>query len=124
VSVDKIAEPRFDQELHERRMSRLPRWARDLIARQRAEIERLDLTARAATAFPDSDTYTEDWRAGDRLNLPPGARVRFVLGPVFDQYLEARIEKDRLVVHGGVPFVVQPRSSNGAEIILKERGAW
>ena len=106
------------------REEKLPAWAREKLkeARRVAVIARREADeARLATNPDDTDVIIGRWNAIP-IGLPPGERVRFIVGPNRSHdWIEVHTDGDRIEVTGDRALNVHPRVSNVVRICLNER---
>lgn len=106
------------------REDKLPKWAQVHIDNLRRTAERAtdELDAfRSGTYGPaDTDTYSDSYRDQERLNLPKGGTIAFVLGYDHNDEIRARVRYDgELEIQGLGAITVEPQASNVVVVKLK-----
>lgn len=106
----------------------LPKWAQAELQRLRANVEHYKQEAWSATTPGVSDTQLETYdltQTERNRGLPPGATIKFILGP--DEYAQCRVREHRrgekvleVMVQGGTA-AIEPRAANVFYISAAER---
>ena len=102
------------------REERLPKWAKDEMARLRRDAEQArqgERKARLDTRPDASDTILDSYEPVP-IGLGKGTRVRFIVGDASDAWIDVHVEtpagssRPHIEVHGGCGLRITPRVSN------------
>ena len=113
---------RTNQMVPDHREPKLPHWVQDTINDLRRRVEVAEARAeetRLATKPDESDTLVVRYGGGGDIGLGRGPTVRFNLDEGWSQYLSARVEDGRLIIHGGDQITVRPQSGNTIAIAVQ-----
>lgn len=100
-------------------IAKLPVWAQDEIRRLADRATKAAMIAdRAMNQFPGTDVRRHEGM--NYVDLPPGSRIRFTLGPEHWNWVDVGIGEEAgekmIDVCGGDLFEVLPRASNSIRI--------
>ena len=111
-------------DVNDPRLAKLPRWAQQHIENLERDLVEVTNRVEAAQRGPvDTDTIADAY-SDHPLRLAQGARVRFQLGPDYDEQIVCHVSERRggqkcLEIHGGDMLVIRPMSGNLVNVTVE-----